>query len=120
MGNIKLQVGEDYLNEIGTIRSIIGYSIEDDLYIDGVNSLYREDGTAIFNSMSRGFIENPINGLNLITHLSKANKKPSDEDIEQGFKNNALNRPDKKWDDLDKKNWYYWKTAIEWYKQQTE
>lgn len=108
MSNIKLQVGEDYLNELGETKHLESFN--------NIRNEFQDTDGYTYNRIGEPLLEgkrfSSLSKYKLVTHLPKVNKEPSDEEIHNAY--------------LD----YFerqaavpilqqsWKAAIEWYKQQ--
>lgn len=120
MSNIKLQVGEDYLNGMFETIHILSYSNVTRLFKATDDSTYTLDGYfAHYVEKEDASVVDITNQYNLVTHIPKVNKEPSDEDILKAgisFTYSKFPGIDKQVDeDLVMSGW---KAAIEWYKQQ--
>ena len=111
MSDIKLQVGEDYLNKFEEIKHIESYSNVDNYFRDVQGLRYKDDGSFVLNANT---------SWTLYKHIPKVNKGLSDGHIENAFlhyyefktKDNLHNI---RKIDVARGSW---KAAIEWYKQQ--
>lgn len=110
MSNIKLQVGEDYLNGMFETIHILSYSNVDNTFRDKNAIKYNEHGIILMLTSDGDISELKPNSIfDLVTHLPKVNKEPTDEDIQQAWLGS---------DDTEYGTYNAWRAAIEWYKQQ--